>query len=310
MLISIVIPVYNSAVLVELAERIHGVFEKLPEEYEIIFIDDSSPNLDVWPSLAEIAGKRSNIRALQLTRNFGQHAATLCGLVECRGDFVITMDDDLQHSPEDIPRFLELRDYDVVIAQFKNKQHSTFKRITSRIKGFFDQIIIGKPKNIDLTSFRMLRRVVVEGMLLTRTAHPFIPALIFHVSKNVIGLEVEHHKRAIGKSGYDRVKLFRLFNDLVFNNSSVVLRMVGHLGILFASVSFLITLLIVYRKLVHRIGIQGWASLLAAILLVGGLLLFGLGVIGEYLIRIIESSETRPSFFVRRRVEPSMSDRM
>ncbi len=131
MLISIVIPVYDSAVLQELSERIDRVFAKLPEEYEIIFIDDSSPNLDVWPSLVDIAGKNSHIRALQLTRNFGQHAATLCGLVECRGDFVITMDDDLQHCPEDIPKFLELRDYDVVIAQFKNKQHGTFKRITS-----------------------------------------------------------------------------------------------------------------------------------------------------------------------------------
>jgi dolichol-phosphate mannosyltransferase/undecaprenyl-phosphate 4-deoxy-4-formamido-L-arabinose transferase len=302
MLISIVIPVYDSRVLEEIAERIEAVFAKLPEEHEIIFVDDFSPNPDVWPALVRITQKNRSVKAVQLTRNFGQHAATLCGLEESRGDYVITMDDDLQHSPEDIPRLLDLRDHDVVIAQLKNKQHSLFKRVTSRIKGLFDQIIIGKPGNINLSSFRMLSRVVVDGMLAAHSSHPFIPALIFHISKDVVGVEVEHHKRKAGRSGYNFVKLFRLFNDLIINNSSLVLRLVGHLGILFACISFIMVLVVMYKKLALGIQIQGWASLFAAIMLVGGLLLFGLGVVGEYLIRIIESSETRPSFFIRRRV--------
>src|SRR5687767_5500472 len=165
MLISIVIPVYNSTVLEEVTRHINAVFANRPEEHEIIFIDDFSTSADVWPTLTRLAEEHQSVRAIQLTRNFGQHAATLCGLKESRGDLVITMDDDLQHSPEEIPRFLSLKDFDIVLAQFKNKQHNLFKRLTSRIKGVFDQIIVNKPKKLHLSSYRMLSRIVVDGML-------------------------------------------------------------------------------------------------------------------------------------------------
>lgn len=301
MLISIVIPVYNSSVLEELAGRIDAVFANRPEDHEIIFVDDFSTSADVWPTLSRLAGERQSVRAIQLTRNFGQHAATLCGLKESRGDLVITMDDDLQHSPEDIPRFLAVKDSDIVLAQFKNKQHSLFKRATSRIKGIFDRIIIDKPKGVQLSSYRMLGRIVVDGMLSINTPHPFIPSLMFHVSQNVAGLEVEHHQRQGSRSGYTFWKLFRIFTNLVINNSSLLLRLVGYVGISLSIVSVVIALLTIYRKLMHSISIQGWASLFAAVLLIGGLLLFSVGLMGEYLIRIIETSEAKPTFIVRRR---------
>jgi len=147
----------------------------------------------------------------------------------------------------------------------------------------------------------MLSRTVVDGMLLINTPHPFIPSLIFHVSQNVAGLEVEHHKRQGAPSGYTFWKLFRIFTNLVINNSSLVLRLVGYLGILLAGVSFLIALLTIYMRLMHEIAIMGWTSLFAALLLIGGLLLFSMGLMGEYLIRIIETSEAKPTFFIRRR---------
>lgn len=303
MLISIVIPVYNSSVLENLAREIDAVFANLPEEHEIIFVDDFSSNANVWPTLTQLAAEHQSVRAIQLTRNFGQHAATLCGLNESRGDLVITMDDDLQHSPQDIPRFLALNDSDIVMAQFKNKQHSLFKRLTSRIKGVFDQIIIDKPKGVQLSSYRMLSRTVVNGTLSINTPHPFIPSLIFHVSHNVAGLEVKHRQRQGARSGYTLWKLFRIFTNLLINNSSLVLRLVGYVGILLAGVSFLIALITIYMRLMHEIAIMGWTSLFAALLLIGGLLLFSMGLMGEYLIRIIETSEAKPTFFVRRRTE-------
>lgn len=301
MLISIVIPVYNSTVLEELVERIEAVFAERPEDYEIILVDDYSPNPDTWHKLALLASRHPAVKAVQLTRNFGQHAATLCGLRLSNGDFVITMDDDLEHRPEEIPRFLALADHDIVIAQFKNRHHNLYKRLTSRIKSLFDRIIIGQPAHIRFSSYRMLSRVVVEGMLSIHTPHPFIPALIFHVSKDAIGLEIEHQRRLQGQSGYTFYKLFRLFTDLVIHNSSLMLRLVGQVGIVFAAISFLLALLVVYKKLVHGISITGWSSLFATLLLIGGLLLFSLGIVGEYLIRIIESSEAKPTYFVRRR---------
>ncbi len=303
MKISVVIPVYNSTVLEELTDRINAVFRDRPGvNYEIIFVDDSSPCPETWPTLERLARERSALRALQLTRNFGQQAATLCGLAEARGDFVITMDDDLQHAPEDIPKFLALTDWDIVIGQFDRKRHNLFRRLTSRAKGYFDRIILGKPKGIQMSSFRMLNRTVVDGILSIRTPHPFLPALMFYVSQNVIGVRVGHSSRREGRSGYTLWKLMRVFSHLLINNSSLVLRLVGNLGLLFAGISFLMAALVIYQKLAHSVSVQGWTSLLATQLLLGGLLLFSVGVVGEYLIRIIESSERKPTYFIRRRV--------
>lgn len=303
LLTSIVIPVYNSAVLEELATRIHAVFAGLPEnDYEVIFVDDASLDQRVWPTLEGLTRGSGRVRALQLTRNFGQQPATLCGLAEARGDYVITMDDDLQHAPEDIPKFLALTGWDIVIGQFDHRRHTLFRRLTSRAKGYFDRIILGKPKGIQMSAFRMLSRVVVDGVLTIRTPHPFLPALMFHVSRNVTGVRVGHSSRSAGRSGYTLGKLVRVFSHLLINNSSLVLRLVGNLGILFAGISFLMAALVIYKRLAYGVSVRGWTSLLATQLLLGGLLLFSVGVVGEYLIRIVESSERKPTYFIRRRM--------
>jgi dolichol-phosphate mannosyltransferase/undecaprenyl-phosphate 4-deoxy-4-formamido-L-arabinose transferase len=303
-LVSIVIPVYNSPVLEELAGRIDAVFRELPEDdYELILVDDGSPVPETWRTLERLARERPRVRAIQLSRNFGQQAATLCGLKEARGEVVITLDDDLQHLPEDIPRLLELRGRDIVIGQLGEKHHSWARRAASRVKGYFDHLLIGKPREIQLSSYRLLGRTVVDGVLAIRTPNPFLPAMMFHVSKDIAAVAVRHASRRQGRSGYSLRKLLRVFSNLVFNNSSLLLRLVGEVGIVLSFLSFLAAGAVVYRKLVHAIALQGWASLFTALLFIGGLLLFGLGVVGEYLVRIIESSEAKPTYFVRRRVE-------
>ncbi|HVG11276.1 MAG TPA: glycosyltransferase family 2 protein [Thermoanaerobaculia bacterium] len=303
MLVSIVIPVYDSPVLEELADSIEAVFRTRPEDdYEIVFVDDRSPDPRIWPTLMRLAGERERVKAVQLTRNFGQQAATLCGLREANGDVVVTLDDDLQHDPRDIPKLLAHADRDIVIGQFERKRHSLTRRTSSRIKGFFDRILIGKPRGIQLSSFRLLGRTVVDGILSIRTPHPFLPALMFHVSKDVVGVPVSHGARREGRSGYTFRKLFRVFSNLLFNNSSFLLRLVGVVGISFAGLSFLLAGVVIYRKIVHSVNVQGWTSLFATLLLIGGLLLVSLGVVGEYLLRIIESSENRPTYLVRRRL--------
>lgn len=306
MLISVVIPVYNSSVLEELVTRIEQVFAGSRDTFEVVLVDDLSPKAEVWETLERLASSRPHVRAVQLTRNFGQHAATLCGLREARGEYVVTMDDDLEHRPEDIPALLALREHDVVIAQFRTKQHGIFTRASSRLKGWFDWLLLGKPKHIQLSSFRMLSRVVVDGMLTIRTAHPFIPALLLHVTKEIVGVEIAHGRRTAGRSSYTLRKRLRLFTDLIIHNSSLVLRLVGQVGLGLSMISFILAGYIIYMKLAHRIGIMGWASLLAAQLLIGGLLLFSVGIVGEYLVRIIESSESKPTYFVRRRAGVSM----
>jgi glycosyltransferase involved in cell wall biosynthesis len=309
-LASVVIPVYNSTVLDELVTRIHAVFASLRDfDYEVILVDDASGDPRVWPTLEDLGRRSDRVRAIQLTRNFGQQPATLCGLSNARGDVILTMDDDLQHLPEDIPKFLALTDWDIVIGQFDRSRQGVFRRLSSHAKGHFDRWILGKPKDLQMSAFRMLSRTVTDGVLSIRTPHPFLPALMFHVSHNVTGVRVGHSPRREGRSGYSFWKLLQVFSHLLISNSSLVLRVVGHLGVLFAVVSFFMAVLVIYRKLANDVSVPGWTSLLVAQLLLGGLLLFSVGVVGEYLIRIIETSEQRHTYFVRRAVNLDVEPR-
>jgi len=300
-LVSVVVPVYDSVVVETLAGRIDAALAAVP--HEIIFVDDASPDARVWPMLERLAEAHPHIRAVQLSRNFGQQAATLCGLREARGDVIVTMDDDLQHDPADIPLLLAEVSHDIVIAQFEAKEHHLFRRMASGAKAMFDRVILATPRDLQLSSFRVLSRTVVDGVLAIRTAHPFLPALMFHVSRDVAGVTVKHGARASGRSGYTLRKLLSMFSNLVINNSSILLRTAAATGMFFAVVSFALTAIAVYRKLVHDVAVQGWTSLFAATMLVGGLLLVSVGIIGEYLIRIIENGEAKPTYFVRRRIE-------
>lgn len=302
-LISVIIPVYDSPSLEALADGIDAALGGGSDDYEILLVDDGSPDRDLWPTLERLARERPPVRAIQLTRNFGQQAATLCGLREARGDVIITLDDDLQHDPADIPLLLAHADHDIVIAQFERKQHGLLRRMASRAKGVFDQIVIGKPKDVQLSSFRLLGRTVVDGVLAIHTPNPFLPALMFHISTDVVGVTVRHGPRAGGRSGYTLPKLLRLFSNLIINNSSILLRVVATAGLVFALISFGLAGFVIYHKLVHQVTVKGWASLFAAILFIGGLILVSIGIIGEYLIRIIQSSEARPTYFVRRRTD-------
>lgn len=302
-MISVVIPVYDSPAPELLAERLETVLREAATAYEIIFVDDASPDPGLWPRVERIAREREHVRAVQLSRNFGQQAATLCGLREARGSVVVTMDDDLQHDPADIPLLLAHAHRDIVIGVLAAKQHPAGRRIASRIKNVFDRIVIGVPKGLQLSSFRLLSRTVVDGVLSMRTARPFLPALMFHVSTDAVGVPVTHSRRAAGRSGYTFSRLLALFSNLVISNSSILLRAGAYAGFSFAFLSFLLAAMVIYRKLVHGIAVQGWTSLFAAVLLIGGLLLIGMGIIGEYLIRIIESGEAKPPYTVRRRID-------
>ena len=163
---SIVIPVYkSSSSLIELAERTEQLFLKMPNaEYELIFVNDSPFSKKTVDTLEVLAQRNPQIIVIELMKNFGQQAATLCGIKYAKGDYIITMDDDLQHWPEDICKLMEEQEHDVVIARFRDKKHSPFKRFTSEIKGYFDHIILGKPRFLRLSPFRLIKAEVAKLM--------------------------------------------------------------------------------------------------------------------------------------------------
>lgn len=303
---SVIIPVYNTEdSLIEIGKRIKSVFlDTVESSYELIFIDDCSGNKNTWKVLQELVKSDKNVQAIRLMRNFGQQAATICGIQLAKGDYLITMDDDLQHLPEDIPALIAKRDHDIVVGQFNKRNHSFSKILLSRIKGYFDRIILGKPKHIQLSPYRLINRATIEGMKnLFSTPYPFLPACMFYVTKDIVGVEVNHNTRYNGKSGYSFFQLIRLFSNLMINNSSFLLRVIGNTGLAISFLSFSLGLYFIYRKLFYSGKIIGWTSVIVTVLFIGGLLLFSIGVIGEYLIRIIRGVDKWPNYIIRDHVQ-------
>jgi len=299
---SIVIPVYkSSSSLIALAGRIENLFSNLSDNtYELIFVNDSPFDSKTLKTLESLAQKSPNVIVIELTKNFGQQAAILCGIDYATGDYIVTMDDDLQHYPEDIPKLIEKNKHDVVIGKFKSKKHSFFKRIASEIKGYFDYIILGKPRSLKLSPFRLINTEIAKLMVKRNTPHPFISALLFEITDDLVNVDIDHYPRLEGNSSYTISKMIQLFGNLIINNSSLLLRLIGYLGVTIALAASVAAFALLIRKLFFGYLVEGWASIVVLILFFGGLTLLTLGIIGEYLIRIIATAEERPTFHVRK----------
>lgn len=299
---SIVVPVYNSSKsLGELVERIDRVMQECNASYEVLLIDDASPDPASWRAIAELERYHDQVRSFQMMRNFGKQAALICGFEHVKGDFVITMDDDLQHAPEEIPQLMEQREHDVVVARFTEKKHSLFKRLSSEIKGWFDYKLIDKPRHLKMSPFKLIRREVVEQMLRIRTAYPFIPALIFYVTRDVVNVRISHRERKYGRTTFTFRKMLKLFTYLIINNSSLVLRLVAILGVSMAVLSIGMGVYFLVRSLFVGTQYKGWTSTIVVLTTTSGMILFSIGVIGEYLIRIVTGIEARPPYVLRKK---------
>lgn len=299
--ISIVIPVFNSTSSLQvLVEKISAVMEgKLHSTYEILFVDDSSPNDLTWKIIQSLAAERAEVKGIRLRKNVGQHQATFCGFSLASGNIIITMDDDLQHDPQDIPVLLGFPDADAVIAFFRRKKQGFFRNLTSRIKDIFDTAILKKPSKLKLTSsFRAIKKEIVQEILKVHTSFPLVGSLIWSVTDNVVNVPLRHYPRKSGKSGYSFFRRLSLFSNLVFNHSSLILQFMSKLGILTAFGGILFGLILVGRKIFWGNVAQGWTSIEVTILILGGLILLSLGVIGEYLYRILTAVEVRPRYVI------------
>jgi glycosyltransferase involved in cell wall biosynthesis len=300
---SVVVPVYNSTQsLQELAGRIQAVFrDQVKDSYEIIFVDDASPNKETWKVLELLSKQQANIRAIQLMRNFGKQGAMLCGFREVKGKYIITMDDDLQHLPEDIPALIRLKDHDIVIGKFSAKKHSIPKKIYSSLNSWFEEKLIAKPKHITNTPFKLIKAEVIEVIKDIRTSHPYVPALLFFATRDVVMTDVSHGVRTYDSSGFTFGKMYRTFSNMLFNNSSFLLQLIAVMGVSISLLSFIFGSYFLVKKLAVGIAVPGWASLMVVLLFIGGLILFSVGVVGEYLIRIINGIEKKPAYLVRKK---------
>jgi len=303
-MISVVIPVYNEEVsLSHLLERLRPVMQKMGKSYEIIFVDDGSR--DNTLSILKSFLIYPEVRIVELTRNYGQHAAIFSGFSVVRGDIVITLDADLQNPPEEIPnlvRVMEGGGYDVVGTIRKERKDSFFRTFPSRIIN----MIARKITKVNMSDWgcmlRAYRRNIVERMVSCHEHSTFIPALATYFSKKVTEIEVVHESRYGGESHYSLRKLINLQFDLVSSFSDFPLKLIMYAGIgmAFLGVSFGIFLGIARLVYGAHWAAQGVFTLFAVLFAFVGLQFFALGVMGEYIGRIYREVRKRPEYMIER----------
>jgi polyisoprenyl-phosphate glycosyltransferase len=312
--LSIVIPVYGSErILPELVRQIglmaedkHDLFELL----EIILVCDQSPD-NSWSVIRALSSEYVQVKGILLRMNAGQHNALMAGLAYAKGDIIVTMDDDLQHSPADIPSLVRevQQGSDVVYARFRKRKHALWKVAGSYLNDVVARYLVHKPSQLYLSPFRAMRAPIRDEILRYRGPYVYIDGLILSSTRNISTVYVDHHDRYTGDGGYSFRKSVSLWSKMAINFSLVPLRITSLLGLCFSAVGFVFALLFVIQKLTLDRMPNGWSSLIVAILTVGGVQLLALGMLGEYLGRVLLTINSRPQYVIADIVEHDPCDR-
>lgn len=301
---SIVIPVYNaSKVLGELCDRITMVFDHyIKKSFEIILVNDFSKD-NSWETMCLINQKDSRVKIVNLAKNVGQHNTILCGLNLSRGDLIITMDDDLQHPPEEIPKLIlaivENPDVDVVCGEYDSKKHSLLRNLGTKTMNHISAKIFNRDPSIKLTSFRIIKRKTAQHIAEINVTNPRIGQLIMYVTQNIINTKVNHDERKYGRSGYSFARLSRDFVLNIVNTSALPLKFVSYIGVFSSILSFIYGFYLVFKYLFLGSSVQGWTSTVVIMVFFFGLVLLSLGIIGEYLIRILMETKKIPNYIIK-----------
>ena len=300
--LSVVIPVFNSRDnLVALHEALAQTLSSFSAE--IILVNDHSAD-DSWAQIEALASRHPNVVGVDLRRNVGQDCAIMAGLNYVRGEFVVIMDDDLQHHPRDIPRLYDevVKGHDVCYAHFAKKQQAWWKNLGSYLNGKMAEVVIGKPPPVYLSPFKIITRDVADEILRYRGPHPYIDGLLFQLTDSITQVPVEHHRRHSGRSSTTFWKSLMVFVTLSTNFSLFPLRAVTMTGLVLSTLSFLLGAYFLIVYLTVGITVLGWTSLALIALFLGGGVLTSLGIIGEYVGRVLMNVNGVPQFAVRQSI--------
>ncbi len=299
--LSVVVPVYRSAAtLRSLTQRLLPVLENTGLSFEVIFVDDGSSD-ETWEVLRDLQRFHcTRIVAIQLMRNYGQHNALMCGFRHSRADFVVTMDDDLQNPPEEIPKLIDAittSDMDLVYGRYAGKKHHSWRNIGSILVNTFYRLVF--KSNRTVSAFRIIRRELLESTFTYNLNFTFIDGLLAWNTQRIGEVLVEHHPRSAGRSGYSIARLLVLAFNLFTNFSLLPLQLVSGLGFLVACGGFAGAFYYLMRYLLAGILVPGFASIIIAVLVLGGVQLLSLGIIGEYLGRLHLNVNRKPQYVER-----------
>ena len=303
-LICFVIPCYGSG------ETLPGVVKEIRDTmgklngyaYEIVLVNDCSPD-GTFEVIKKLCGENNNITGISLAKNFGQHGALMAGFHYAKGDITICLDDDGQTPAEEAGKLIEAveKGADVVYARYVHKHHSGFRNFGSHVNEVMTRIMLGKPKDLYVSSYFAARRFVVEEIIRYEHAYPYVIGLVLRTTKNIVNVEVNHRDRWAGTSGYNLRKLFGLWFNGFTAFSVKPLRIATVSGAVFAGLGFLYGIYTIIKKIfINPPGlVTGFSALMSVLVFMGGMLMLMLGLVGEYMGRMYLSMNRSPQYVIR-----------
>lgn len=303
--ISFVIPCYRSE------QTLPGVVAEIEEkmktyegyEYDIFLINDCSPDgtLEV---IRRLCREHENIRGIDFARNFGQHSALMAGLRHSDGDYVVCLDDDGQTPADEVDKLVgKLEEgYDAVYAKYDHKQHSLFRNFGSKLNEHMTRIMLGKPKELYVSSYFAVKKFVAEDMVRYENSYPYVIGLVLRSTGNIANVSVNHREREVGTSGYTLKKLIGLWFNGFTAFSVKPLRIATGIGAFSAVAGFFYGIYTIVKRLLNPDVPMGFSSTMAAIVFFGGMVMLMLGLIGEYIGRIYISLNNSPQYVIREKI--------
>jgi len=310
MKISVIIPVYNSnQTLAEITKRLQPVLEAEGAEYELIFVNDGSADQS-WDAICELCATYAWVRGINLMRNYGQHNALLCGIRSARYEIIITMDDDLQHPPEDVPKLLEkLREgYDVVYGTPQQERHGFWRDAASRITKRVMKTTMGIQVAGNASAFRAFRSDIRNAFADYQCPFVSIDVLLTWGTRRFAAIPVRHDERQDGSSNYTFKKLITHALNMITGFSTLPLRLASVLGFGFSLFGVIVLVYVLGRYLIEGGSVPGFPFLAAIISIFSGAQLFSMGIIGEYLSRMHYRTMNRPVYTIRDVVNDEMKE--
>ena len=311
--VSFVIPCYRSEKSLEnVVVEIRNTLEKLNKyDYEIILVNDGSPD-NTWDTICRIIKQNTavNIRGINLARNFGQHAAIMAGLKFTKGDYVVCLDDDGQTPANEVYKLLGALEEgaDAAYARYAHKKHNIFRNFGTLMNEWMASVMLGKPRNLYVSSYFAVKRFIVEEMIKYDSSYPYVIGLVLRATRNIVNVDVNHRSREVGNSGYTFAKLMALWINGFTAFSIKPLRLATFAGTVLAFMGFIYGIYTVIKKFVNPNVPLGFSALMSAIIFIGGMIMLMLGMIGEYVGRIYISQNKNPQYVIRETVGNERED--
>ena len=304
--ISFVIPCYRSEQTIgHVVAEIDGKMQEMKDfEYEIILVNDCSPDNTkdaLWKLCEEKSEGNGVRRAISFAKNFGQHSALMAGLRQTSGNYVVCLDDDGQTPADEVDKLIDKLEegFDAVYAKYEHKHHSGFRNLGSKVNELMTRVMLGKPKELFISSYFAVRRFVVEDMIRYENSYPYVIGLVLRSTKSITNVVVTHRDREQGSSGYTLKKLLGLWFNGFTAFSVKPLRIATAIGSFCAVVGFLYGVYTVIKRLINPDVAEGFSALMAAVVFFGGMIMLMLGLVGEYIGRIYISLNNSPQYVIR-----------